>query len=115
MPGHPMPPPPPPGKAPEKVPAPKGTMAPVPASATIVVSLPAEATLRIDGCLTKSTSAVRTFSSPELQPGKAYAYTLDAQLLRAGKTLKATRRVTVRAGATSQVTFDFKPVRVASK
>jgi uncharacterized protein (TIGR03000 family) len=113
--GHPTPPPPAPGPKPEKVPAPKGTMAPVPASATIVVNLPADATLRFDGRLTTSTTAVRTFSSPELQPGKAYAYTLDAQVARNGRTLKSTRRVTVRAGVTTQVTFDFKPLRLARR
>jgi uncharacterized protein (TIGR03000 family) len=78
-----------------------------PAPATIVVRLPADAKLTIDGSPTTSTDAVRTFISPPLQPGKEYQYTLKAEVMRDGKAVERTRDVTVRAGEPSEVTFDL--------
>ena len=69
----------------------------------MVVNLPADATLKIDGAATKSTAAVRQFTTPVLALGQSYHYTLTAEVVRDGKTLSATETVTVRAGQTSQV------------
>jgi uncharacterized protein (TIGR03000 family) len=77
------------------------------APATIVVRLPAEAKLTVDGSATQSTDRVRTFVSPPLQPGTDYHYTLRAEVTRDGKTVERTRDVNVRAGQTSEVNFDF--------
>jgi uncharacterized protein (TIGR03000 family) len=77
------------------------------APATIVVRLPADARLMIDGNATRSTQDVRTFESPPLQPGKTYQYTLKAEVTRDGKTVERSRDVTVRAGQQSDVTFDL--------
>ena len=77
------------------------------APATIVVRLPADATLMIDGAPTSSTQGVRRFVSPPLQPGKDYQYTLKAEVTRDGKKVEKTREVTVRAGQPSEVTFDL--------
>jgi uncharacterized protein (TIGR03000 family) len=71
------------------------------------VDLPAEATLTIDDNLTESTSAVRRFSTPALEPDQDFHYTLKAQLFRDGRTVVASRRVRVRAGQEIQVTIDF--------
>lgn len=71
--------------------------------ATLVVSLPADATLKVDGTATKATDAVRTFSTPALTPGQSYFYTLTAEVVRDGKTMTATQQVTVRAGETSRI------------
>src|SRR5436853_31073 len=75
--GAPMgaPPPPAPGTAPAPRPGP-GTMLAAPA--TIVVSLPADATLKVDGVATKATSDVRTFATPILPIGQSFHYTLTA-------------------------------------
>src|SRR2546421_383597 len=62
---------------PANVPPPKTGM--LPGTATIVVSLPAEATLKVDGAATKATSAVRTFATPVLALGQSYHYTLTAE------------------------------------
>lgn len=105
----------PPAKRPEAIAPPRGTMAPVAGSAIIIVKLPADAALRVDGAPTTSASAVRTFASPTLQPGKSYVYTLDAELVREGQVLKTSQRVTVRAGTTTQVELDFQPTRLALK
>jgi uncharacterized protein (TIGR03000 family) len=104
------PPPPPPVR--ERVVPPEGgkkkekeTLAPAPA--TIYVSLPSEAKLTIDDAATTSTSAVRVFASPALQPGQEYYYTLKAEIVRDGKTIPAVKRIPVHAGEESRVTFEF--------
>src|SRR5205807_2324597 len=78
----------------------KGAVA---APATIVVSLPAEAKLTIDGQSTTSTSNLRVFASPTLQPGREYFYTLRAEVVRNGQTVTQTQRVAVRAGEQTRV------------
>jgi uncharacterized protein (TIGR03000 family) len=77
------------------------------APATIMVRLPADARLTIDGASTSSTQEMRTFISPPLQPGKEYQYTLRAEVMRDGKKVERTRDVTVRAGQQSEVTIDL--------
>jgi uncharacterized protein (TIGR03000 family) len=73
------------------------------APATIVVSLPADAVLKVDGMTTKTTSQLRSFSTPQLPYGQAFHYTLTAEIVRDGQTLTTTQQVTVRGGLTSQV------------
>jgi uncharacterized protein (TIGR03000 family) len=77
-----------------------------PAPATIVVNLPADAKLLIDDVATTSTSATRVFSSPALERGKEYTYTLKAEVNKDGKTMTATKTVTVRAGEETRVTME---------
>ncbi|HKI35980.1 MAG TPA: TIGR03000 domain-containing protein [Gemmataceae bacterium] len=77
------------------------------APATIVVRLPADATLTVDGAATTSTQGVRTFVSPPLQAGKDFQYTLRAEATRNGKKINKTQEVTVRAGRESEVTIDL--------
>jgi uncharacterized protein (TIGR03000 family) len=82
----------------------KGTMAPAPA--TIIVSLPADATLSIDDAVTSSTSDRRVFVSPELNPGREYHYTLKAEWNRDGKAVVVTKEVAVSAGNETTVTME---------
>jgi uncharacterized protein (TIGR03000 family) len=82
----------------------KSTMGPAPA--TIIVELPADASLTVDDTATVSTSARRVFLSPELNPGREYNYTLKAEFVRDGKTVSMTKIVTVSAGNESKVTFE---------
>jgi uncharacterized protein (TIGR03000 family) len=77
------------------------------APATIVVRLPADATLTVDGAPTTSSQNVRTFVSPDLQPDKEYQYTLRAEATRDGKKVTSSKEVTVRAGRQSEVTIDL--------
>jgi uncharacterized protein (TIGR03000 family) len=101
------------GKAPaqgEKIKAPKETKeeeARGPAPATILVSLPAEAKLTIDGTVTQSSTATRVFASPALEPGNEYFYTLKAEIVRDGRTETSNQRVAVKAGNETRVSFDF--------
>lgn len=106
----------PPMKKPEPVKKPpeeKESM--VPAPATIVVSLPAEAKLIVDNVVTKSTSATRTFISPELEQGKDFYYTLKAEIVRDGTPVSVSQRVTVRAGEETRVSFELPVATVAAK
>jgi uncharacterized protein (TIGR03000 family) len=104
-------------KPPEGIPAkPKpGDGALVPAPATIVVSLPADATLTIDDTATRSTSAVRVFTSPMLPVGQDFHYTLKAEYVRDAKPVVVSKEITVRAGQETRVTLDESTASVASR
>ena len=101
----------------EGVKPPKGDKKPneTAAPATIVVSLPADARMTVDGAPTTSTSDRRTLVSPELLFGSTYVYTLQAEVIRNGQTVAQTQRVTVRGGETSTVVFDFSTQGTASR
>ncbi|MCC6419593.1 MAG: TIGR03000 domain-containing protein, partial [Gemmataceae bacterium] len=73
------------------------------APATIVVSVPADATVTIDGNNTNSTSAVRRFVSPTLPTGREFHYTLTAEVIRNGNPVRETQRIAVRAGEETPV------------
>jgi uncharacterized protein (TIGR03000 family) len=75
------------------------------APATITVSLPADATLSIDGVVTRQTSDVRQFSTPSLAADQTFFYTLTAEIVREGQTLTSVQKVTVRAGETTNVSL----------
>jgi uncharacterized protein (TIGR03000 family) len=100
----------------EKMPAPKrGEETRLAAPATIVVSLPADATLRVEDYLTVSKTATRVFVSPALDAGKEFHYTLTGELQRDGKPVVSTKRITVRAGEETRVALEFPLAAVASK
>lgn len=73
--------------------------------AKIRVTLPADATLTIDGQATKSTSANRWFVTPPLADGK-YAYTVKAEFVRDGMTITVEKQVWVRAGQETNVSLN---------
>jgi uncharacterized protein (TIGR03000 family) len=73
--------------------------------ASVTVLLPEEARLRVQGVTCPLTSAKRTFSSPRLQAGQSYTYTLQAEVVRGGQSVTENRRVTVAAG--QRVVVDF--------
>jgi uncharacterized protein (TIGR03000 family) len=80
---------------------------PDPQPATIVVHLPEDARLFVDGKLTHSRSGRRRFSTPPLEPGRDFHYTLRAQAERDGRPATISKEVTVRAGKTTTVTLSF--------
>jgi uncharacterized protein (TIGR03000 family) len=84
------------------------------APASIVVSLPADATLTIDGQATRSKSETRRFISPALPAGKDFTYTLEAEITRDGETMTATEQVTVRAGEETTVSLPMSKFSTAS-
>ena len=81
--------------------------------ATLIVTLPADATVYIDDYRTVSASAERVYHTPPLQAGKTFSYTLKAEVMRAGKVVAVSREVDVRAGQETRVRLDF-PASVAA-
>jgi uncharacterized protein (TIGR03000 family) len=89
-----------------KVDTPKGA---APSRAKLIVELPADAKLFVDDRPMKTPSAVRTFSTPELDPGQVYYYELRAEVVRDGKPVVESKRVLVRAGEVVRARFEEMP------
>jgi uncharacterized protein (TIGR03000 family) len=85
------------------------------APATLVVTLPADAKLKIDDYVTTSTSGTRVFTTPTLEAGKTFHYTLKAEIVRDGKPMLIEQNVAVRAGQSTPVTLSEKAAAVAAK
>jgi uncharacterized protein (TIGR03000 family) len=77
-----------------------------PAKATLVVNVPANTKVMIDGEATGNGSGTRVFSTPVLQPGFSYRYIIQAEMLQNGQTVVQSKAVTVKAGEESRVSFD---------
>jgi len=75
--------------------------------ARLIVHLPPQASLTIDDYQTQSRSDTRFFTSPPLDPGKTYTYTLRGEINRDGRFVHATKTVEVKAGEVSEVTLRF--------
>lgn len=86
-----------------------------PAAAVIVVRLPAEASLTVDGRPTHLSSSRRQFVSPPLQPGTEYSYTFRAQVNRDGEIVSASKRVRVHAGQETQIYLEFPEMSVVQR
>jgi uncharacterized protein (TIGR03000 family) len=99
-PNPPLTPVPPAGGAPA-LPPPNQTRAP----ATIDVNLPSSAVVYFDGFRTTVTGN-RRFTTPVLEQGKTYYYTVKVEMNHEGQTLSTSERVIVRAGQQAQVTFN---------
>jgi len=101
---------------PEQVPAPKpAASAPAARRVTLVVNVPAQAVLTIDGAPTQSVSTQRTFVSPPLEPGYVYHYNLKIETIRDGQTVSASKRIEVRPGERTEVTLEAPPASVAQR
>jgi uncharacterized protein (TIGR03000 family) len=85
----------------------EGTM--LSTKAKLVVELPPNAKLFIDEKPMKNASGVRSFNTPDLEPGQAYYYIVRVETIRDGKTVAETRRVIVRAGQVARA--DFKDMQ----
>ena len=83
--------------------------------ARVRVKLPADADLFVDGVRVPLTSDVRSFQTPKLQPGRSYYYTLKADVVRDGRTVSASKRITVEAGREATVEFSDLPVQHARR
>jgi uncharacterized protein (TIGR03000 family) len=77
----------------------------LPVQATVVVRLPADAELYLDGKKSNLASATRKFVTPKLEPGQDYFYVINARAVRQGKAVAQTKRVILRAGQEARVDF----------
>jgi uncharacterized protein (TIGR03000 family) len=70
--------------------------------AVLVVKLVEDATLKVDGALTKQTGAERRFRTPPLKAGQKYTYTIEATWEPNNyTTITRSRKVTIEAGKTT--------------
>jgi uncharacterized protein (TIGR03000 family) len=76
-----------------------------PNAAVIEVRVPPNAQVSFDGDATAQTGPNRLFSSPSLDRGQAYHYTVKARWTQNGQPVERTRRVEVRAGQSTIVDF----------
>jgi len=76
-----------------------------PNKAQVVVRLPADAKLYANGKLTTLESTERAFSTPVLDRGQDYQYTMKVEYTRNGQKVVDDKVVRVRAGETSVVEF----------
>jgi len=86
-----------------------------PGSAVMVVELPQDATLTVDGTATTSTSANRVLVTPVLEAGRTYNYTLTAQVMRDGVLQTVSRQVAVRAGEETRVNLELPVATVVAR
>jgi uncharacterized protein (TIGR03000 family) len=73
--------------------------------ARLLIDLPADAKLYVDGQLTTSTNANRVFTTPALQSGLTYYYDLKAEVTRDGLTHAESKRIIVRSGDSIHTSF----------
>ena len=74
--------------------------------ATVVVRLPADATLFAEGRRLSLVSDTRRFVSPPLPSSSDYTYNFRVEYARNGETISRTKSVSVRAGGQFSVDFD---------
>lgn len=73
--------------------------------ARVIIEVPADARLYIDGQLMKSKSTRRVIQTPDLLPGETYFYDLKVELVRDGRTVVETQKVLLRPGQVSTASF----------
>jgi uncharacterized protein (TIGR03000 family) len=80
--------------------------------ATVVVKIPEGAKLSVDGQATTQTGTLRRFTSPPLEAGKSYGYTLVAVIEPNNyTTITRTRKITVLAGKATEVDMTTKDAK----
>jgi uncharacterized protein (TIGR03000 family) len=92
--------------APEKDKGAGGKSSQLDAPARLLVRLPADAVLTIDGKTTRSTSDSRVFQSPSLSYRGVHFYELQATVERGGMQVQVNRLVRVWAGETTEVNIE---------
>lgn len=73
--------------------------------ALLLVELPTDARLFVDGKQMKSGQPQAAIITPALDPGRIYAYEVRVELVRNGQTLTETQRVVLRPGQRSHACF----------
>ena len=102
-----------PEKKPEVVPNPKPKPKPDETSlndqARLILDVPTDAKIFIDGKPMQNVSAKRVFRTPKLDPKVTYYYDVTVEVVRDGKTVSSTKRVIVRANEEVHTAFADLP------
>jgi uncharacterized protein (TIGR03000 family) len=78
-------------------------------SATLTVSVPADAKVLVNGLPTKSTGESRRFTSTGLQIAAIYPYRVRAEYMRDGERVSEEKTIGLVAGQTASLVFDVPP------
>ena len=73
--------------------------------AKVRIEMPADAKLFVDGMLMQTTSAVRLFQTPLLNPNQTYYYELKVELTRNNQTYTDVQQIVVRPGEQASASF----------
>jgi uncharacterized protein (TIGR03000 family) len=92
----------PPAEAAEEAPPPPG---PEEGVAKVTVIVPADAELYFDGTPTTLAGTERQFTTPPLEKGGTFSYSVRARWTEAGMPVEQTRKIAVKAGADVRVDF----------
>lgn len=85
-------------------------------SARLLLEVPADARVYIDGQLTRSTNAVRSFHTPPLKDGETFYYEVRVETPSGQKPIVQDKRIYVRANEVVRESFrDVNAASIASK
>jgi uncharacterized protein (TIGR03000 family) len=107
--GSPVAPPPADDTAPPPAPAPGGSTSINRADGMLIVEVPADAKIYVNGRLTSTPGEVREYVSRNLTHGYNYAYEVRAEVQRGGQTITDTKRIDLRAGESTKLAFNLAP------
>jgi uncharacterized protein (TIGR03000 family) len=85
------------------------------APAILVIDLPEDARLTVQGAAMTARGPRRRLISPALEPGRDYLYTLQGEFSHNGQTRTVTRDVVVRAGEETAVDLNSPAVVLAAR
>jgi uncharacterized protein (TIGR03000 family) len=83
--------------------------------AVVIITLPADAKLFINGMESTVGSNLRTFVTPELEGSKNYYYTIRVELIRNGQLVTDSQRVYFQRGEEVRVSFDHLDAGIANQ
>lgn len=75
------------------------------ARAKVIVDVPADAKLYVDGQRMNGSTSRRVFQTPALIPGRMYYYELRAEVVRDGQVITANQRLILRPGQSATASF----------
>jgi uncharacterized protein (TIGR03000 family) len=83
---------------------------------TLVVRVPADAQVYLAGHETRSSGALRQFTTTQLAPGGEWTnYVVRAAIQRDGQMVTKEQTISLKAGQSHELTFDFDAPAVADK
>ena len=85
---------------------------------TVVVNIPSDAKLFVEGRAMKVTNGERSFVTPPLPTDREAVYSFKIEFTRDGETITQSKKVNIRAGATTKVEFTdamAKGIRTSDK
>jgi uncharacterized protein (TIGR03000 family) len=84
------------------------------APATVVIKAARDVIVTFNGRVTNRRSEEESFQTPDLVPGRSYAYQVRAEAVRDGQPVTRSMRLLVRAGGRTRVDFSDLGTAVAS-